>query len=807
MIKHLLYLTILLSVVSLNYAIGQEITILDKLTQQHIPGAKIYSINPKIQLLADVDGRFQLDNFIGCDSIFISYSNYKTQIFSYADLKLRVDVELTDDLLPISAMVITANRWEQDKAKIPNRITRIDLRNLELISPQTSADLLESSGYVFVQKSQFAGGSPQLRGFGTNRIMIVVDGVRMNNAIFRSGNLQNVISIDANSLETTEILFGPGSVMYGSDAIGGVIDFGSKKSQFSTDSSRALVRTNMYTRYSTASNESTSHFDFNYGTQKWAFLTGATYSVFGDLMAGEEGDSAFLRPTFQSGTIENPEIEVNENPSLQVGSGYSQMNIIQKIQFKPSEDWLWEYGFLYSESSISPRYDRLIQDNDDNDTLDYFLWNYGPQKWMMNRISVTNKRKFKFHDQFRITLAHQNSQESRHDSKIGSSTIRRQYEKVNAISLNADFDKKTGTRGVLFYGVEGVFNLVNSNARKESISNGEAIEINPRYPDGSTWQLYGLYGNYEHELTEKWKMNAGLRFSYSIMNADFDTTLFEYPVVSARIVNNALNGSIGIVYNPNNRTQLYANASTGFRAPNIDDMGKVFDSEPGSVVVPNLDLESEYAYNIEFGFMKSIKSRVKFDGAVYYTYLENALARSNYTFNGQDSILYEGVMSNVQAIQNISNAYVYGLQGGVELIIYKGLSFYGTISFQKGFEYSNDSSAYFPKSHIAPVFGRTGLKFKRKQMRFDFYIVYNDEMKPDDLPLNERNDIVYATTENGLNYTPAWYTINFKASYFFNKHLSMNAGVENITNQLYRTFGSGISASGFNFLISIKATF
>ncbi len=92
-------------------------------------------------------------------------------------------------------------------------------------------------------------------------------------------------------------------------------------------------------------------------------------------------------------------------------------------------------------------------------------------------------------------------------------------------------------------------------------------------------------------------------------------------------------------------------------------------------------------------------------------------------------------------------------------------------------------------------------------MRFDFYVVYNDEMSPGDLPLNERNDLVYATTEEGLNYTPAWYTLNFKASYFFNKHLSMNAGIENITNQLYRTFGSGISASGFNFLISVKATF
>lgn len=807
MLKTLTFITLCFSVVLLSNSYAQEITILDKLTQQHIPGAKVYSNSPKVQKVADIDGRFQLDDFNGCDSVYISYSNYKTEAFSFLELQSKIWVELSDKVLPISEIVISANRWEQDKSKIPNRITRINMRELELNSPQTSADLLESSGYVFVQKSQLAGGSPQLRGFGTNRVMIVVDGVRMNNAIFRSGNLQNVISVDANSLESTEVLFGPGAVMYGSDAIGGVMDFSTKKASFSIDSSKAYSRTNLFTRYSSASNESTSHFDYNYGTNKMAFLTSFTYSNFNDLKTGEYGNSAFLRPTYQSGSITNPETKINEDPRLQVASGYSQMNLMQKMVFMPNEDWLIEYGFLFSTSSDAPRYDRLLQDKDDNDTLDYYMWNYGPQKWMMNRLTITNYDASKLKDQFRITVAHQLSEESRHDNKFGASTIRRQFEKVNAISLNVDFDKKIGGRSMLFYGLEGVFNLVNSEAYREDIYDGSQTLINPRYPDGSTWQLYGAYANYEYDINEKWRVNTGVRYSYSILNAVFETSLFDYSAPSARNVNDALNGSVGLVYNPNNRTQLYVNGSTGFRSPNIDDAGKVFDSEPGNVVVPNIDLKPEYAYNAEFGFVKSIKGRIKIDGAVYYTYLKDAMARADYTLNGQDSILYEGTLSKVQAVQNISNAYVYGVQGGVEVVILKGLSYYGTVSFQKGFDYNNDSSAYFPKAHVAPVFGRTGIKYKTRQMRFDFYVSYNGIMTANNLPLNERDDIVYAKDGNGNNYTPAWYTLNFKASYFFNKHLSMNAGIENITNQLYRTFGSGISASGFNFLISVKATF
>src|SRR5690554_4055415 len=104
------------------------------------------------------------------------------------------------------------------------------------------------------------------------------------------------------------------------------------------------------------------------------------------------------------------------------------------------------------------------------------------------------------------------------------------------------------------------------------------------------------------------------------------------------------------------------NASTAFRSPNVDDIGKVFDSEPGAVVIPNPELRAEYAYNAEIGMATVLWKAVKLDLTGYYTLLDHALVRRDFTLNGQDSILYDGELSQVQAVQNAAIARVYGVQ-------------------------------------------------------------------------------------------------------------------------------------------------
>lgn len=800
-----LQLALLVSLLTLSLY-GQKITVLDNVTAQPIQNVAIYSMSPKYSSITDARGQADISLFKGVDSVYISHISYHPLVLSYKQLVSNKVIVLEINNISLDEVIISANRWEQQNREVPYRIEKMTQRDIQLSNPQTAADLLAAGGYAYIQKSQMAGGSPILRGFATNRVLLVVDGVRMNNAIFRTGNLQNVISLDALSVQSNEILFGPGAVMYGSDAIGGVMDFHTLDPILST-TKKPIVTGNALGRFSSANLEKTGHVDFNIGLEKWAFRTAVTYSDFDDLKAGKHGNSYFLRPVYQKTINGRDTVVTNSDPQKQVYSGYNQTNILQRVLFKPSNKFDIDYGFYYSKTSNAPRYDRLyLTDGDGN--LANAEWYYGPQKWIMNRLSTNFTGRSGIFNDLSIDFAHQLYEESRHDRKMNNARLRNQYEKVNAFSLNLDLDKKLNDNLTLFYGAEGVYNKVNSTADRINIFNNKVSPTNTRYPDGSTWQSYAVYSNFKYTISPKWILNAGLRYNYITIAAKFDTSMFPFPFTNAELKNGALNGNLGLVWLPAENTQLYANLSSGFRSPNIDDIGKVFDSEPGTVVVPNASLKPEYAWNAEVGTAFTKFDKLQVNLSVFYTLLDNALARRDYSYNGKDSIVYDDVLSRVQAIQNITKAYVYGLQAGVEFIPYKGFKIQSKLSYQHGEEQSEDSLKYYPLRHSVPFFGSTHLMFQEHKIMVDLYAEYNSRIDYKDLPLSERSDNTpYAKDATGKPFVPGWYTLNLKASWFINQHLSLNAGVENITNQLYRPFESGISAPGINFITSLKVSF
>lgn len=132
----------------------------------------------------------------------------------------------------------------------------LEAAKIKFFSQPTMAEVLSQSGQVLVQKSQLGGGSPILRGFEANKVLLVVDGIRMNNAIYRGGHLQNVISVDNNFIEKIDILFGSQSVAYGSDAFGGVMHFHTLKPLIAADSKR-VYKSNLMTRFGSAMEEKT----------------------------------------------------------------------------------------------------------------------------------------------------------------------------------------------------------------------------------------------------------------------------------------------------------------------------------------------------------------------------------------------------------------------------------------------------------------------------------------------------------------------------------------------------------------------
>lgn len=709
------------------------------------------------------------------------------------------------DTLPV--VLISANKWEQNQNEIPNKITRVSRQDIFFQNPQTTADLLGNNGSVYIQKSQLGGGSPMIRGVATNRILIVVDGVRMNNAIYRSGNLQNVISIDPLSLKNAEVIFGPGSLTYGSDAIGGVMDFHTLDAPTTGISGKkTIIRGNAFLRGSTADQEKTAHADINIGFKKWALLGSATFSGFDDLKMGKHGgQDSYLRPEYVERINNKDSIVVNSDPRRQVASGYDQLNLLQKIHFVPSDKLSLQYTFQYAGSTNAPRYDRLIEYR--NNRLRYADWYYGPQLWRSHNLQIFHRGSNVLYDKLRLVAAYQHYEESRNDRSLNSNSLRTQTEKVGVLTLNANADKHIG-KSELFYGLEAALNNVNSYGQTRNINDGTITEIASRYPNGSHWNSYAVYGSYKWNFHPQFTFAGGLRYSYTVVNSTFDSRFFKFPYDKAEINDGGLTGSAGLVFRPGNSWQINGNISTGFRVPNIDDLGKLFESTPGNLTVPNPALKSEYAWNFELGIAKRMPGKIQFELTGFYTLLDNAIVRRPFTFHGQDSIEYDGTLSRVEALQNAAHATIWGIEAFGEAWIVPSISIFSTANYIDGKETDDTKDQQVALRHAPPFFGSTGFRYKRNKVRIEGSVQYNSEISNKNLaPSEQAKPLIYAKDADGKPYSPAWYTINLKGSYTITDYLILGMGWENITNQRYRPYSSGIVAAGSNFIVSLRASF
>ncbi len=787
-------------------ASAQQIKVINQVTREAISGVAIYNENQTKSTTTNIDGEAILDAFENSDRIYFQHISFDISSKLKSKLNFETPLLLAPKFDDLDEVVISASKFKQSKRDIPQKIINISAKSIQMANPQTSADLLEQTGQVYIQKSQLGGGSPMIRGFSTNRLLITVDGVRMNNAIFRGGNVQNVVSIDPFAIESAEVTLGAGSVIYGSDAIGGVMSFYTKTPKLSYRDTLQF-NANSTIRYATASKEKTGHLDFNFGHKKWAFFTNTSFTSFDDLRMGKHGPDDYLRPEYADTINGEDVIVVNNNPRIQKFTGYDQFNLIQKARYEPHNNLSFDLGLYYSETSNTPRYDRLIRYN--GDELHSAEWFYGPQRWFMGNIGLTKlSSRSNLYDKIKVTAAYQYFQESRIDRNFESIEQRNRKEQVDAYSINFDFEKGLSSKTELFYGAEYVYNQIFSKAFIKNIQTAQTTNSVTRYPNKSSWQSAAVYTSLKYKPTAKFVFQSGLRYNYVTYNANFkeNNVYLNLPFDSTKNSFSALTGTAGISWSPNKNIQWKLNASTAFRAPNIDDVGKVFDSEPGAVVVPNENLKPEYAYGGELGLKLNFNNAVVLDLGTYYTYLDNALVRRNYSINGEDEIMYDGELSQVQAIQNASKAWIYGFEVGLRINLSAKLKLNSQYNIIGGTEEDNDIEV--PVRHIAPNFGNTHLTWESKSIKFDAFAVYNNELSSNQLAPSEiEKDFIYALDENGNPYAPSWYTLNFRVQLQLLKNTTLGASLENITNQRYKTYSSGIAAPGRNLIVSLNYNF
>jgi hemoglobin/transferrin/lactoferrin receptor protein len=705
-------------------------------------------------------------------------------------------------------VVIYANKFPTLSKNIVQRV--VALTDKILLQQQAStADILTASGQVFVQKSQAGGGSPVVRGFEASRVLLMVDGIRMNSAIFRAGHLQNIITVDNMILDRVEIIYGPSSTLYGSDALGGVVNLFTKQPQLyisniSSNKAPWKVNGNLVYRYGNGQNENRQHVDVNIANNKWAYLTSFTNSTFGDMRQGNKRLAAY--PDFGKRLFyvvrENNVDVVKDNTTsanIQKLSGYNQTDFLQKILYKPNENTAHLLNVQISNSSTINRYDRLTETS--KGLPIYSEWYYGPQVRNMFGYKLTKSQLKGYFQKMNANINYQHLEESRISRRFKSNNKDFRFEEVDLFGLNMDLLHQ-GKSSELNIGIESYYNVVGSTAYRNNIETNLRSAIATRYSDGPTnMSNHAIYAQHTKYFTGNWVLNSGLRFNNVQLNAHFkDTALMHFPFTDAKQNNTAITGNLGMAYNGADGLRIAFGASSGFRAPNVDDLTKVFDTRTGYVVVPNKDLKPEYTYNAEVNISKTT-SNYSLGASLFYTWFKNALVVDVFKWNNSSTIIYQGVKSDVFATQNKAKAVVYGfnLNGSANLTPNTMLS--ATYTYTKGTY--NNSFKEMPLDHIPPTYGRVALKHSNDKWNAELFTVFNGWKRIEDYNLNGEDNEIYATKEG----MPSWMTINFASYYTPTKKLSVGFQIENITDLNYRYFASGISAVGRNYILSCRYSF
>jgi len=711
----------------------------------------------------------------------------------------------------LDEVVVYSNKFAEKKKNLAQKIDVITARTIAKFNSQNTGDLLINSGNLFVQKSQQGGSSPVIRGFEASRVLMVVDGIRMNNAIYRAGHLQNVITIDQNMLERVEVLYGPASTMYGSDGLGGVVHFRTKSPIFS-NSKKIKVAGTAFIRYSSVNEEKTSHADISLGGKKIAWLQSYSYSNFGDMKMGSDYRKKYPNFGRRSQYITNiggiDYVTINDDDRIQRFSGYKQWDITQKLLYKQNENLSHFLNFQFSNSGNVPRYDRL-QDVKDfggsiGTTLRYAEWYYGPQTRLMGAYEM-NADHIGFLDALRVNVNYQDIKESRQTReyrRYDRFDSRREHVKVIGFIIDG---RITWSNHELNVGIDGQLNDVKSVADRTNINTGVKSKLDTRYPDGSNKMNYfGLYAQHLLKIKKgKWILNDGIRLqAVNLHSTIADNSFFNLPVTDIKQSPFALTGNLGLVFIPSENFRVTGNLSSGFRAPNIDDVARVFESSTASkrVVIPNSDIKPEYTYNIDLGITQTILDKIRFEITGFYTLFKNAIALAPFQLYGQDSIIYNGVQSAVFTNQNVNKAYLHGFNARLKIDFSKKLSLDNTISQTFG-RYKKPDGTKKPLDHVPPVFGKTTFTYADKKMSTEIYCMFNGWKRIKDYNPDGEDNGQYATPDG----MPAWMTLNWRGSYTVTKNLSLQGGVENIFDRNYRNFASGFSAPGRNFIIALRA--
>lgn len=569
--------------------------------------------------------------------------------------------------------------------------------------------------------------------------MLLLDGIRFNNSTFRYGPNQYLNTIDPFNLDKVEVLLGSGSVQYGSDALTGAVQLFTLNPEFSNQIKWGGIHS---ARWGSQGMEKSLLNRISYQSSKLSAFASIGYKSFGDISRG--GNNILQKPT-----------------------GYDETNVLSKIRIKLSENWQIETLIQQNQQKNVPVYHKVQLEN-------FAVNEMSLQRYQRGYVKLKGEFKHPLIQSLELISSIQNSLEDRKLQKNGSSTTRYESDEINTVGFTAQIKSQFNSIHSAMSGIEIYSDDINSS--RKDINPTKTQKLRGLYPDNSQYTSLSAFSLHQWQLN-KWAINAGLRYQQSIAALP-DTT-----VGNSTISLGALVYDIGTAYQLNPNNFLFVNYSTGFRAPNMDDLGSLgivdFRYE-----LPAFQLKPEYSINKTLGLRKKV-GNWRSEWVLFHTQLENIITRVKTSEIIQSYSVYKK--------ENIDKAYLYGFEINQTLLISPSF----TVKSQISYTYGQNVSQNEPMRRIPPLHGNVGLQYQNAKWNMDVNWLFAD--RQDRLSAGDKAD-------NRMNSsgTAGWGIINTQISYQINPHIRVNMQGLNLNNVPYRMHGSGIDGVGRSLFMQLN---
>ncbi len=660
------------------------------------------------------------------------------------------------DVRCLDSVQVTATRRPESTLHVPAATTIVGGQRLREVAAQTPMDALHGEVGTFVQQTTPGQGVVIVRGLKGSEVLHLVDGFRLNNAIFRNAPNQYIALVDGQSLDRIEVVRGPSSTLYGGDAMGGVVQMLTPELKF--DGADWSWNGRLRAVTASADDSTTARAQLAGGREGMGFSLGLTSQDVNDLRSGDGKTRPFTGFSQRSGDFKW---------QADIAPGHELMVSLQ-----------------YSEQPRTPRHDALVPGFGQT-APESAVFFFEPQQRRFAQVRWRVENPNALFDNAELHIGRQRVVDDRRLRDTGSPNLDRERNRDTTTGVSGQFGKAIGSEHYLSYGFEFYRDDVDASKTRLNIDTGAVSVRAPRFPDGSRMDGMAVY------IADDWRrgrfdVNYGARYSR------FDISIPAAggaPGVS--LTPDDLTGNIGVAFELTDDVRLVANLGRGFRAPNIFDLG-VFGPRPGNrFSAPNPDLSPEYVTSIDAG--------LKFGGAFFSG--ELIAFRSSYR-DKITSVLTGNVVDGALEVQNrnVARLDLWGIEAGARYhFASPDLELYATATHTRGDE--DTATGTMPADRIPPLYGKLGARWQwRETVGFEAYGFYASRQDR----LSERDLVDPRINPAG---TAGWGTLNARVSWRASDRLDLALRAENLADKHYREHGSGLDEPGRNFIFSADYRF